>query len=110
MLGPTHQLLVYYLGGGFVLLLAWVVALPDGDLDPAGTRRYLRWATIAAVIGLAHPALALAARDIIGQTGIDLPDDQDLARTHRRATTLANLLTALSFLPLLAAAALWAGR
>lgn len=106
MLGPTETLVAYYLGGGFVILLGWVACLPDRQLDRAGARRYLRWSTVAAVAGLLHPALALAARDIAGQVGIDLPDDDRLADRHAHTTTVVNVLALLSALPALALLAL----
>lgn len=99
MLGSTEALLAYYLGFGFVIFLGWVAALPTRLLDEPSARRYLRGSTIAAVIGLLHPAIALAARDIVSQVGIDLPaTDTGL----RRTTAITNALAALS---LIAAAA-----
>ena len=56
MPGLTEQLLMYYLGVGFAVVLAWAAALPNRQLDPDDSRRYLRRATAAAIVGLAHPA------------------------------------------------------
>jgi hypothetical protein len=106
VLGPTEIVLTYYLGFGFVVLLAWVVATPDRQLDETAARRYLRWTTIAAVAGVVHPAVALASRDIVGQVGIELPDDPRLRRSHQRTTTIVNTLTVLSALPVVALVAL----
>ena len=99
MPGLTQQLLMYYLGVGFAVLLAWAAALPNRQLDPDDAHRYLRRATAAAIVGLAHPALALAARDIVGQVGLDLPQNHAIARTHQRTTTLVNALTVASLFP-----------
>ena len=85
MLGPAEILLTYYLGGAFVVLLGWAAYLPDPPLDAGRAQRYLRWSTVAAVAGLAHPALGLAARDVVGQVGQvgqvghGTPDDARLA-------------------------------
>jgi hypothetical protein len=64
--GLTEQLLMYYLGVGFVVLLAW------------------------------------AARDIVAQVGLDIPENHPIARTHHRTTTLVNALAIASFLPIAA--------
>ena len=106
MLGPTEKLLTYYLGGGFVILLAWAACLPDRRLDPDTARRYLRWSTIAAIVGLLHPALPLAARDVTRQVGLELADDDQLTNRHARTTTTVNILAVLSTLPALALLAL----
>ena len=101
MLGITETLLVYYLGFGFVVFLGWATFHPDRQLEEPQARRYLRRATIAAVVGIIHPAVPLAARDIIGQVGMDVPDDNpDLHRRHARATTAANVLAVVSAIPL----------
>jgi hypothetical protein len=99
MLGPSETLLMYYLGFGFVILLGWAVAHPDRALDSDVARRGLRSATLAAVAGILHPALALAARDIVAQIGQELPAEPSLATTHRRATATANACTVLSLVP-----------
>lgn len=101
MLGPTQRLLAYYFGGGFVILLGWAACQPNHRLDTTATRRYLRWSTIAALMGLLHPAITLAARDIVDQAGNDLPDD-NLATQHARTRTTINVLTGLSALPVAA--------
>lgn len=101
MLGNTQKLLVYYLGGGFVVLLGWGACVPDRQLDSHRARRYLRWAAIAAVAGLLQPAVTLAARDIVAQVGIDIPEDAPLAQRHARTTFLVNLMAALSALPVM---------
>jgi hypothetical protein len=99
LLGTRQVLFLYYLGLGFVIFLSWAIAVPDRQLDESAVRRYLRWTTIAAIVGLVHPAIPLAARDIIGQVGIDLPNNDDLRRRHTRATRAANTLTVLSAVP-----------
>ena len=102
MLGTTETLLVYYLGVGFVVFLGWATCHPDRQLEERQARRYLRGATIAAIVGVIHPAVPLAARDILGQVGIDVPEDNhDLHRRHARATTVANVLALVSAIPLL---------
>lgn len=103
MLGTTETLLVYYLGLGFVVLLGWAACLPDRQLEEPQARRYLRRSTVAAIIGIIHPAVPLAARDIIGQVGIDVPDNNpDLRRRHARATAFVNVLAIVSAIPALA--------
>ena len=103
----TQQLLGYYAGGGFIVLLFWAASLPDRRLTAPGAHRYLRWTTVAAVVGLLHPAIALAARDVTGQVGAEIPDGgAQLARRHERTTRLVNILAALSVLPALALLAL----
>lgn len=99
MLGPTEIVLIYYLGFGFVILLGWAACHPDRLLDTDGARRYLRRAALAAVAGIVHPAIALAARDLIGQVGHELPTGQDIATTHRRVATTANACAVLSLVP-----------
>jgi len=109
VLGPAEILLTYYLGGAFVILLGWAAYLPDPPLDAGRAQRYLRWSTVAAVVGLAHPALGLAARDIVGQVGQvghDAPDDTRLAPRVARTATTINVLLAASILPLAAVVAL----
>ena len=107
MLGTTETLLVYYLGLGFVVLLGWAACQPDHHLEEPQARRYLRRATLAAILGVIHPAVPLAARDIVGQVGIDLPDtNPDLRRQHARATACANVLAIVSAIPALALLAL----
>lgn len=106
MPGTTETLLIYYLGLGFVILLGWAAALPTRQLDEATARRYIRAATIAAVVGLLHPAIALSARDIIGQVGVELPDGNPTLRHRRqRAATVINALTIASLIPLAAVVA-----
>jgi hypothetical protein len=92
----SSALLAYYLGVGFAILLGWAAGHPDRRLDERSADRYLRWSRVAAVAGVAHPALALAARDIVGQVGHDLPDDPDLRRRQRRTATAADVLLAAS--------------
>lgn len=101
MLGPTQSVLAYYLGGGFVVLLAWAACHPDRRLDAEASRRYLRWSVVVAAVGIVHPAVPYAARDILGQVGVDLPDDGEdsLAARHRRASRAVDVLTLLSVVP-----------
>jgi hypothetical protein len=112
VLGPAEILLTYYLGGAFVVLLGWAAYLPDPPLDAGRAQRYLRWSTVAAVVGLAHPALGLAARDIVGQVGQvgqvghDAPGDASLAPRVSRTATTINVLLAASIVPLAAVVAL----
>jgi hypothetical protein len=92
----TSALLAYYLGVGFVVLLGWAASHPDSELDERAAGRYLRWSRIAAVVGLAHPAIGLATRDIVGQVGLDLPDDAALRRHQRRTARTADVLAVVS--------------
>jgi hypothetical protein len=95
-LSSADALLAYYLGLGFVVLLGWAAAHPDRRLDAPATRRYLRWTTLAAIAGVLHPALALGARDIVGQVGHELPDEPGLRRILQRTTATVNVLTVVS--------------
>jgi hypothetical protein len=95
-LSSADALLGYYLGLGFVVLLGWAAVHPDRRLDAPATRRYLRWTTLVAIAGLVHPALALGARDIVGQVGHELPDEPGLHRALQRTTATVNVLTVVS--------------
>jgi hypothetical protein len=100
MLGRTGVVLMYYLGFGFTILLGWAACHPDRALDPAAVRRYLRWTSVAAVVGILHPAIALASRDILSQVGLELPNNDDTLTTrHHRATTIVNTCLVLSVIP-----------
>ncbi|MGH9210251.1 MAG: hypothetical protein ACRD2C_06155 [Acidimicrobiales bacterium] len=100
MLGTSEIVVVYYLGFGYVILLGWAACHPDHQLDVPSAVRYLRRSVLVAVVGLLHPALTLAARDIIGQGGVELPDeDRDLVHRQQRAINLVNVLAWLSLVP-----------
>ena len=63
MLSPSTNLLLYYLGFGYVLFLMWGIVLVDAvKSDPP------RWIGLATttllLIGILHPAAALAAWDL----------------------------------------------
>lgn len=56
-----------------------------------------------AVAGILHPALALGARDVVRQVGIDLPDGKpDLRNVHRRVVTVVDAVTVISAVLVLA--------
>lgn len=94
---PTLALIGYYLGLGFAVLLVWAACLPDAQPDHGRVARTVRRSRRAAVVGILHPAVALAARDLIGQAGIDLADrEADLVGTVDRAASLAGACVVLS--------------
>lgn len=88
----SEILLFYYLGLGFAILLGWVIFAPDPGLGLSreGAARYLRWAPFVGIVGVLHPALGFAARDIVGQVGIELPDDRELAAKHAHVSSFVN--------------------
>jgi hypothetical protein len=97
VLGTSSAVALYYLGVGFAALLAWGIASPDRALDADTVRRYQRWAPAAAALGVLHPGLALAARDVLSQVALDVPaDDTALAARHARARRLVDALLVLS--------------
>jgi hypothetical protein len=57
------NLLLYYVGFGFVLLLAWAGVLSDA-IRTEPPRRTRTEMTVLRVLGIVHPAAALAAWDI----------------------------------------------
>lgn len=98
MLGASAAVALYYLGVGFAVLLGWGIAVPDRALDATTIRTYQRWTPVAAALSVLHPALALAARDVLAQVALDLPDDDPLlAARHTRATRIVNALLVVSF-------------
>lgn len=100
MLGRTGVVVMYYLGFGFIIFLGWAACHPDRALDAAAVRHYLRWTSVTAVVGILHPALALATRDLVSQVGLELPNNDDiLTARHHRATTVVNACLALSAIP-----------
>ena len=89
MLSTETFLAVYYLGCGFVIFLLWGCVSDEADraVEPAHRRRLHRLATASAVVGVLHPALALAGRDLAGQLGrADGPHDPRAAGTLRVTT------------------------
>lgn len=93
MVASSEVVLAYYLGLGFVTLLGWVVAAPEPGrgLSGAVAARYLRWSPLVGVVGILHPALSFAIRDIVDQVGIELPDDRELDAKHARASAVVNV-------------------
>jgi hypothetical protein len=87
-------------------VLVWAAVLPDRPLDAPAAHRYLRWTSVAAVAGVLHPAVALGARDLIGQLAAELPDDPALRHRHATATAASNVLALASAVPALALLAL----
>ena len=71
MLGTDISLVLYYLGGGFVIFLGWaaVAGEPDRAIGPRPRARLHQLALGLAVAGLLHPAFALAGRDLAVQLG-----------------------------------------
>lgn len=71
MLGTDISLVLYYLGGGFVIFLGWaaVAGEPDRATRPRPRARLHQLALGLAVAGLLHPGFALAGRDLAVQLG-----------------------------------------
>lgn len=93
MVVSTEIVLAYYLGFGFVTLLGWVIAAPEPGhgLSGAVAARYLRWSRLVGVVGIMHPALGFAIRDVVDQVGMELPDDRELDAKHARASRVVNV-------------------
>ena len=64
--------------------------LTQGLAFREGAARYLRWAPFVGIVGVLHPALGFAARDIVGQVGIEPPDDRELGAKHARVSSFVN--------------------
>ena len=98
MIGVSEILLVYYLGLGFATLLGWPIFSPDPGrrLGRRAAARYLRWAPLAGMVAVLHPALAFAIRDIVDQVGIELPEDRELAAKHARVSGVVNASAVMS--------------
>lgn len=92
MVASSEIVLAYYLGFGFVTLLGWVIAAPEPGrgLSGAVAARYLRWSRLVGVVGVLHPALGFAIRDIVDQVGIELPDDSELDAKYAKASRVVN--------------------
>lgn len=71
MLTTETFLALYYLGYGFVIFLGWACLTDSssGPLTSARTRRLRRGVIGLAVLGVVHPAFALAGRDLASQLG-----------------------------------------
>jgi hypothetical protein len=69
-----------------------VIFAPDPGLGLSreGAARYLRWAPFVGIVGVLHPAPGFAARDIVGQVGIEPPDDWELGAKHARVSSFGN--------------------
>lgn len=78
MLSTETFLAFYYFGFGFVIFLGWacVTDTSGSPADPARRNRLHRLAAGLAILGVLHPALALAGRDIAAEMGRSdgLPD------------------------------------
>lgn len=86
MLSTETFLAVYYLGYGFVIFLGWacLADTSDGPGGPNRRDRLHRLARSLVVVGVLHPAAALAARDIAAQlTRPEGPHDPRVSRTIR---------------------------
>ena len=94
MLGTATVLAFYYLGFGFVAFLGWACVTDSSGraLGPVRAKRLHRLARGLAVVGLLHPALALAGRDLATQLrDADGPPDPR-ARTTVRLTGWATVV------------------
>lgn len=86
MLTTTTFLFIYYIGCGYVIVLLWMcVGDPSSrPVGPAVRRRLHLLAATLAVVGVLHPVLALAGRDIGEQLRrADGPPDPRAHRTVR---------------------------
>lgn len=98
MIGSPEGLTFYYVGLGFTILLGWVAVAPEPGrrLSRRVAARYLRWTPLVGIVGVLHPALGFATRDIVDQVGIELPDDPELASKHARVSGVVNATAVLS--------------
>jgi hypothetical protein len=86
------NLVLYYVGFGYVLLLVWAALLSD----VVATRRSPRirgWVTALRVLGLAHPAAALGAWDLRRELQRS-PDDHTTPPTGLPLDVAASFLIA----------------
>lgn len=86
MLSTETFLALYYLGYGFVIFLGWacIVDASGAPGEPSRRDRLHRLAVGLAIVGVLHPAFALAGRDIAVQLGrSDGLSDPNAARTLR---------------------------
>jgi hypothetical protein len=90
MFGDPTYLLAYDLAFSFVIFLGWAGFSPSPGIGRDQAVRCLRWALLAGIVGVAHPALGFAARDTVGQVGLELPDDRELAAKHARVSRGVN--------------------
>jgi hypothetical protein len=96
LLSTDALLVVYFVGFGFIALLAWAAIAQDIN-KPFDDDRRDRWnkvSAIVALVGLAHPALPPIARDIAAQTA-RTDDDQP---SHSRFVTLATCCALVSLI------------
>jgi hypothetical protein len=96
VLGTDALLAVYYLGFGFLIILAWmaIAHMLNETLTAARRTMFHRLALGLAAAGVLHPAFALTGRDIAVQLGRDDgPADPAADRTMR----VANVGVAASF-------------
>lgn len=95
MESPEVLLAIYYLGLGFVAFLGWagIAAALNEPLDNGGRTAWRRVSITLAVVGLLHPAVAFAARDIAIQVDRDDDGGHDASTRHLR---LANWCAILS--------------
>jgi hypothetical protein len=102
MLGTVESVLLYYAAASLAIILFWAACVPDRVLSGPDVQRYTRWATVAALGGLVHPGIAVAARGILADVAVDLPDRGPGAAGHRRATVVVNALVVVSLAATLA--------
>lgn len=71
MLSTETFLVLYYLGYGFVIFLGWACIVDASGAPSEPSRRIWlhRLAVGLAIVGVLHPALALAGRDIAVELG-----------------------------------------
>lgn len=97
MLNTESFVALYYLGFGFVIFLGWacIPDASDGRVDSVRRNRLHSLAVGLAVVGVVHPAFALAGRDVAAQLSRpDGPHDPGAPGTVR--VTTSGLAVALS--------------
>ena len=91
------NLVIFYLGGSFIIVLIWAGAVGEilvSEVSLGGKRSGLRWLIgLLALVGLVHPAAALAAWDLIrlGRTTEEPP--LDFSGTWERSAQAASLVS-----------------
>ena len=96
MFASKATLALYYFGAAYLVMLAWAVVLHDhiNDSSDAGRARTTRRATAFLVVGIVHPAFALAAWDLARQ--LNVAGDGDEVGSSGRVGRFAPIVAAVS--------------